>query len=161
MLRKHSQTFLLLYKIADLAILWTTLVFAFYLKFRELTIGVQYIFLTMAISVLWYLIASMFNCYDAQLSRLLRYDIKQLAKVHILVFGLISPPLFYLHVYFSRHYILLFFSISFCALFALRIVLRFVLRYLRQRGYNARRLMVIGGGAQARKVIDKVFEHPE
>jgi Undecaprenyl-phosphate glucose phosphotransferase len=124
-------------------------------------IGIQYIFLTLAISVLWYLIASMFNCYDAQRSKPLSYDLQQLVKVQLLLFGIISLPLFYLHTFFSRHYIILLFSFSFCAFFVLRISLRCVLRYMRQHGYNARRLMIIGGGIQAKKVFDKVSEHPE
>jgi Undecaprenyl-phosphate glucose phosphotransferase len=74
---------------------------------------------------------------------------------------LISLPLFYLHNYFSRGFILIYFGLSFTGFVLLRIVVRYLLSIIRARGYNARHLLIVGGGSLAGMVLDKVTRHPE
>jgi Undecaprenyl-phosphate glucose phosphotransferase len=68
---------------------------------------------------------------------------------------------FYRPVAFSRLAFLLFGLLNFCLIFAERIAIRSMLHYLRRRGYNMRRVLVVGAGDLGLRVVQTIQAHPE
>jgi Undecaprenyl-phosphate glucose phosphotransferase len=68
---------------------------------------------------------------------------------------------FYRPVAFSRLMFLLFGVLNFCLIFAERIVIRSVLHSIRRRGYNSRRVLVVGAGDLGLRVVQTIQAHPE
>lgn len=68
---------------------------------------------------------------------------------------------FYRPVAFSRLTFLLFGVLNFCLIFAERIAIRSTLHYLRRRGYNSRRVLVVGAGDLGLRVVQTIQSHPE
>jgi Undecaprenyl-phosphate glucose phosphotransferase len=134
---------------------------SYYLKFHSLTFSFAYLMMVITIITFWFLIAASLKCYDAQRSRRFIMEIELLIKANFILLALMSLPLFYFHNYFSRGHILIFFALCFTSFIGLRGVVRLLLRYIRKKGYNTRRLLIVGGGPLTRLVVEKVNNHPE
>lgn len=161
MLRKHSQTFLLLIKLFDTFIIIASFLFAYHAIFRSLTIQFQYVILLIAVIILWFSIATILKSYETQRTHPFLHEIRLLAQAKLIILFLISLPLFYFKHSFSRRFIVIYFASSFLGFLLLRINVRMLLRYIRKKGYNIRRLIIVGGGTLAKTVFDKVQKHPE
>lgn len=59
-------------------------------------------------------------------------------------------------VEFSRHWLALWFLMAFFGLVIFRITLRFMLRYLRQRGFNQRYIVLVGDGELTQRIAEKI-----
>ena len=57
---------------------------------------------------------------------------------------------------FSRHWFVLWFVSVFCALVLQRLILRWVLRVLRQKGVNLRHIVIVGDGLLSEQLIEKI-----
>jgi len=64
-------------------------------------------------------------------------------------------------IYFSRGALFLFFLLSFCGLSGKRILLRFLLRRARQKGYNQKHVVVVGDGPAAQRYYQAVLTDRE
>lgn len=68
---------------------------------------------------------------------------------------------FYREISYSRLTFLLFGVLNFVLLFGERIILRSILHMARKRGYNLRRVLVVGAGELGRRVAQRMLDHPE
>lgn len=57
---------------------------------------------------------------------------------------------------FSRHWLALWFAVVFFSLVVSRVLLRLALRHLRQRGFNQRHIVLVGNGALASQVAERI-----
>lgn len=69
---------------------------------------------------------------------------------------------FFLKKYdFSRIVLILFTSINIIALSLERSVIRGIFKYLRKKGYNLRHALIVGCGASAKELLERLINHPE
>ncbi len=68
---------------------------------------------------------------------------------------------FYREISYSRTTFLFFGGLNFALLFIERIVLRLILKTMRKRGYNLRRVLIVGAGELGRRVAQRMHSHPE
>lgn len=61
----------------------------------------------------------------------------------------------------SRLFFVVFIILSFVFILAEKTAVFFTSRYVRQRGYNFRRILVVGKGSRAAGFIDRINQHPE
>lgn len=61
----------------------------------------------------------------------------------------------------GRLFIALFLTLDFAALFFLRVVVVQFLQHLRSRGKNCQRILVVGTGPEAKKIVDDIWENPK
>jgi len=161
MLHKHSQRFLFLYKLCDASIILFSFLITYSYIFTSLSIDLHYLVLATAVLITWYANAAIFKIYERQRSNTLFFELKLLFKSAAIMLCVISPVLFYLKPYFSRRFVFFYFLISLVLQIVLRLLVRMLLRYLRRKGYNTRKLLIIGCSHEIRQVLDKVNNHPE
>lgn len=161
MLHKHSQTFLFLYKISDASIILLTFFLCHALVFSTGAIGLQYLTLTGVLLFIWFINASAFKIYESQRRNNLVAELKIIVKSSFITLCVISPFLFYFNPYFSRRFLLYYFAISFSLQIILRIIVKELLLFFRKKGYNTRKLLIIGCSKEAALVLQKVNAHPE
>lgn len=61
----------------------------------------------------------------------------------------------------SRLYFAFFVIVSFAGVISEKIFLYLVMRYIRKRGYNNKRILIVGTGRRAINIVHKVLYHPE
>lgn len=171
MLRKHAGFFKSLFFISDLLVLTIAWILSYVIRFHTTfilppTLGTPEIELyVQAIPFLW-IIWAIFS-YQGKLYRPRRMDHfyqefyelgKSLTLTTILLITLI-----YLFRYFefSRLAFLYFWVMGLIGLFILRVLLRTLLRKVRERGYNLRFALIAGTGPLGHKLLDKIESHPE
>lgn len=170
MLKRHSQFLESLMFLSDLLAIGASWITAYYLRFYWGPIPVYrgvpdfrpYFFLLGLIIVVWGIAFKAFGLYRPRriASRLAEVgDLTQACTLAVLI--LVALTFFLKPFEFSRVVILYFWVISILAVTLVRSSFREVLRFLRRRGYNLRHILIVGEGALARKVVERIQTRPE
>jgi exopolysaccharide biosynthesis polyprenyl glycosylphosphotransferase len=111
--------------------------------------------------LLWIGVAAVVKVYEAYRRRPLTTEILRLAKA-LFVVGVGVAALGYAQKQdASRLLVAIYFALSFLTLSANRVVIRFIARSVRRRGYNTRRYAVAGSSPLAREIVRTMSAHPE
>jgi len=163
MIRENQRLFNRLNVISDGVIIYTMLPLAFWLRFYVLPGGVitkplvSYLRIGVAITLIQVFTYGSFGLYGSQRKVRLRKELAQLWLASSLVLVMLFGWLFWDHgEHYSRIVLTLFFALSVFLLSAKRILLRRILRFYRQRGYNQKRVLLVGAGASARKYLSEI-----
>ena len=163
MIKENQRLLNRLHVLSDGAVLYLSLPAAFWVRFYLLPGGhasvplSRYLALGVVLTAVQLFVYAAFGLYQSfRKARLLR-ELEKLWLAGALVMGALLSFLFVRrYVDFSRLALVIWFFLSGGLLSCKRIVLRRGLRYFRQRGYNQKHVLLIGGGETARTYWETV-----
>lgn len=168
MIKENQQLLNRLHVLSDGAIVYLSLPAAFWIRFYLLPRGIitvplsQYLALGTILTAVQLFAYAAFGLYQSDRKARLRRELEKLWLAGALVMGALLSFLFVQHyIDFSRLTLVIWFVLSTGALSCKRIVLRRGLRYFRQKGYNQKHILLIGGGEMARIYWETVRESRE
>lgn len=163
MLKKYSQFWERIFILLDISVMSFAWVSAYYLRFRYINYSDgqfrAHMTLLLPIVLAWPFIFRNMGLYRPRRVSSHVSEIFDIAKASTLaVFILVTSTFFLKKHELSRLVFLYFWLISIFALSVERMIFREALRYIRRKGYNIRRVLIVGagdlGGKVARKIID-------
>lgn len=171
MLRKHARFFKSLFFISDLLVLTIAWILSYVIRFHttlvrppilgtpEIELYVQVIPLLL---IVWTIFSYQGNLYRPRRIDHFLHEFYELGKCLTLT-TIVLITLIYLlrHFEFSRLAFLYFWLTGLTGLFVMRVLLRTVLKKVRERGYNLRFALIAGTGPLGQKLLDKIESHPE
>ena len=168
MIRENQRLLNRLNVISDALILYSLLPLAFWVRFYVLPGGVptvpleQYLVLGVALTLAQLFTYAAFGLYQSYRRTPLRRELRRLWWAGALDGALLLSVLFLLHdEHWSRGALGIFFVVSTGALSCKRAALRRALRHFRQRGYNQKHVVVLGGGEMAAAYLAAVSRERE
>ncbi|HTY19386.1 MAG TPA: undecaprenyl-phosphate glucose phosphotransferase [Myxococcota bacterium] len=167
MLRRHSEIFRGVLLAADLALVGASWLGAYLIRFYfPAPLGVPdaqpYLLALLLVLPLWAWVFRSRGLYAPRRTDSLVAEIAEVAAAATTVVVLLVVATFFARSYFfSRGVIALFWGLSIAVVSGARVAARQVLRALHRRGRSLTAVLVIGGGALAEQVVDRIREHPE
>ncbi|NUO78763.1 undecaprenyl-phosphate glucose phosphotransferase [candidate division KSB1 bacterium] len=165
-LTSRSQKFILIF--GDLLLTALAFYLAFWLRFESgiwratHTDRTQYLIVLACILPLWPGLFSFFRLYISRRHQGIFADfLPLLYSISTGVVFVSAFTFFYREISYSRLTFLLFGGLNFAFLFVERVVLRIALQMMRKRGYNLRRVLIVGAGELGRRVAQRMLSHPE
>lgn len=156
MIKENQQLFNRLHVISDGVLLFLSLPLAFWIRFTLLPNGIitvpleAYFRLDVFLTAMQLFTYAAFGLYQSFRRIPLRKELPRLWLAGGLDMSILLSVLFVNHgIHYSRATLAIFFLLSSGALSGKRVVLRKLLRYFRQRGYNLKHVLVLGGGQAA------------
>ena len=163
MIKENQRLLNRLHVLSDGAILYLSLPVAFWIRFYLLPNGIiivplsQYLALGTILTAVQLFAYAALGLYQSFRQVRLRRELEKLWLAGALVMGALLSFLFVQHyINFSRLTLVIWFVLSTGALSCKRVALRQGLRYLRQKGYNQKYVLLIGGGEMARTYWEAV-----
>lgn len=170
MLKKHSQFLESLVLLGDLVVIAAAWLVSYFLRFRVGPVPVYfgvppltpYLVLLGAVLVIWPVAFKGLGLYRPRRIASHLGEIWDIAKASSLATLLvIALTFFYRSFEFSRVFFLYFWILSVAGVTFVRAAFRELLRIAQRRGYNLRAALVVGAGASAASVIQRIHRHPE
>lgn len=159
----YSKYLKIIYALGDLVLLngsffFVSLIFANY----KLTVDVTFLAQFIYINFFWVLIGMFINItdidrtmrFEQMMSVLIRYVVLHFTLLVVFIF-FFSKTLLPLYNLFWKY------SLFAPVFFAWRFLMRWTLRFLRIRGLNFRRVIIVGGGELSEKMNNTLQKHPE
>jgi len=163
MIKENQQLLNRLHVLSDGAVLYLSLPIAFWIRFYLLPGGQisvplgQYLALGVVLTAVQLFTYAAFGLYQSFRKSQLRRELERLWLAGALVLAVLLSFLFVQrYIDFSRLTLVIWFFLSTGLLSCKRAALRRGLRYVRQRGYNQKHTLLIGGGEMARAYWDAV-----
>ncbi len=168
MLYRYSEVFRTLICIADLVIIAAAWSAAYALRFHTgfpVSRGVPefslYAEALLPILPVWFALLYGHGLYQPQRIGSLFNEAGRILRVSATaIVGLVALNFFAGGYFYSRGVVALFAVLAPASIIALRVGVRSGLRALRRRGYNLRYVLVVGGGALAEEIIDRIRSQP-
>jgi len=167
MLRRHSEIFRTVLLTADLLLAGASWLAAYVVRFaypapRGIPPYEPYLVALLLVLPLWAWVFRNRGLYAPRRTDSLASEVTGVAGgATTVVLLLVAATFFVRSYYFSRGVIALFWGISVASVSGFRICARQALRALHRRGRSVSNVLVIGGGALAEQVIERIHEHPE
>src|SRR5574337_628947 len=170
MLKRHSQFIESLMLLADLLVISASWLGSYYFRFywgpvlvyRDIPDVRPYLLLLGLIIVVWGVAFKAFGLYRPKRISSRLAEVRDIAKACTLAVLILIAATFFLKQFeFSRVVILYFWVFSILSVSLVRSSFREVLRFTRRRGYNLRHVLIVGEGALARKVVERIRARPE
>jgi len=121
-----------------------------------------YLVLAVAMLALWHLVLRQRGLYQPRRGRSALTESRVLIECAALsTLGVAAATFFWKRADVSRAFLLGFFVLSASGLCAFRGALRALLRAVRRRGFNTRRVLIVGAGVLATAVWERLRNHPE
>lgn len=170
MLKKYYAVFGPAHRIIDALILVVSWIAAYYLRvyypLPSMTNRIpsfdEYAAYSIVIVLLWQMVFSISNLYSSKRMTRRTVEAYRVLRAHSLSCFVFISLTYLISTYkLSRGVFLYFYFISGFLLVYSRIILRNVLRYLRSKGFNLQRVVIVGSGQAAKHAYDKLTRHPE
>jgi len=168
MLKLNSRSQKLVLILGDLLLTALAFYLAFWLRFesglwRAAQVNLtQYLIVLGCILPLWPGLFSFFRLYVSRRHQGIFADfLPLLSSISTGVIFICAFTFFYRGISYSRLTFLLFGALNFALVFVERIILRALLQMARKRGYNLRRVLIVGAGELGRRVAQRMIGHPE
>lgn len=163
MIKENQQLLNRLHVLSDGAILYVSLPIAFWIRFYLLPGGIitvdlsRYLVLGLVLTVIQVFVYAAFGLYQSFRKAGLRKELEKMWLAGALVMGALLSFLFVQrYIDFSRLTLVIWFFLSGGVLSCKRVALRWVLRHFRQKGYNQKHILLVGGGEMARAYWEAV-----
>jgi len=163
MIKENQRLLNRLHVLSDGVILYVSLPVAFWVRFYLLPGGYisvplsRYLVLGVVLVAVQLFTYAAFGLYQSFRKVRLRRELGRLWPANALVLAVLLSFLFVQHyIDFSRLTLMIWFVLSTGLLSCKRVLLRRCLRYLRQKGYNQKHVLLVGGGEMARSYWDTV-----
>jgi exopolysaccharide biosynthesis polyprenyl glycosylphosphotransferase len=111
--------------------------------------------------LLWIGVAAVVKVYEAYRRRPLTTEILRLGRALVVVAVGVAALGYAQKAEASRLLVGIYFALAFLTLSVNRVVIRFIARSVRRRGYNTRRYAVAGSSPLAREIVRTMDAHPE
>ena len=169
MLKKHSQFITSLFVLADIAIIIIAWAIAYYIRFSSFlwsnistnSPAVKYILILAPITILLPFIFLNMGLYKPRRIASIFSEIFDIFKASSLaMLILVSATYLIRKDEFSRLVFLYFWSASFLLLLIERFVLRELLWHFRRKGYNIRKVLIVGAGELGGMIASKIIDNP-
>lgn len=168
MIQQNQKIFNKLNVFTDIAILFISFIFAYYIRFYILQVDEDYVKLDEYIrfcfflSPVQYLIYQSFDLYSSFRIKNFFKEFATITKANSIFLIVILGIIFIFKVEdLSRMLILLFYFIFMVLICTKRFLLRNTLYKIRQNYYNLKNLIIIGSGNIANKYLSTIKSHPE
>ena len=163
MIRENQRLLNHLNVLSDAVLTFLALPIAYWIRFFLMPSGVagipfqNYLWLAAAFTLVQIFTYALFGLYQSFRKTRLLDELFRLWQASLLDMVLLLSWLFVeWEVHYSRWTFVLFFLISVGALSGKRIVLRKLLRYFRQKGYNQKHVLIVGGGETALQYLKEI-----
>lgn len=172
MIKDNQKYFNRLHVVLDAAIIATTYLFAWFLKFRSGikpfytgldSVSREIYFSALIVIVPGYLfLYYLFNMYKAKRSSSIKREIYNIVVANSVGFVLLIVGLFMIHLdNFSRTMLFYFYVMNITADSTFRVLIHKWLRMLRKSGYNVKYILLVGYSRAAELYIDRIRQNPQ
>ncbi|PWB79509.1 MAG: undecaprenyl-phosphate glucose phosphotransferase, partial [Candidatus Methylomirabilota bacterium] len=170
MLKRHSQFIESLMLLADLLVISLSWTAAYHVRFywgpvlgyRDIPDIRPYLLLLGLIVIVWGVAFKTFGLYRPKRISSQLAEVRDIANACTLAVLILIAATFFLKQFeFSRVVILYFWIFSIVSVSLVRGSFREALRLTRRSGYNLRHVLIVGEGALARTVVEKIRTRPE
>src|SRR5574337_1565228 len=170
MLKRHSQFIESLMLLADLLVISVGWLGSYYLRFYWGLVPVYrgipdvrpYLLLLGLIAIVWGVVFKAFGLYRPKRISSRLAEVRDIAKACTVAVLILVAATFFLKPFeVSRVVILYFWVFSILSVSLVRSSFREVLRFMRRRDYNLRHVLIVGEGALARQVVERIRARPE
>jgi len=170
MLKRHSQFIESLMLLADLLVISASWLGSYYFRFhwgpvlgyRDIPDIRPYLLLLGLIVIVWGVAFKTFGLYRPKRISSQLAEVRDIANACTLAVLILIAATFFLKQFeFSRVVILYFWIFSIVSVSLVRGSFREALRLTRRSGYNLRHVLIVGEGALARTVVEKIRTRPE
>jgi len=167
MIRQNQRFFNIALVLIDAIVITFSLIFAWYIRFEsnlitsDPNLGLNYYILSLILILPLYIpLYYAFGLYRPQRTKSLISESLNLIKVNIMGLLILITLLFIIEQLDYSRYVLAMFAI-FSTLFSIveRIILRKLLRSIREKGYNVKHILIIGAGELGEKVAHKINQN--
>lgn len=167
MLKENKRPFTSIFRFFDICIIIVSYYLSYTLRFGlsgkiifDFTLEFT-IFFTSYI-IIWLFLSQKFNLYISKRHVNFGDEIFDVAKCTGLTLVFASIPAFFIREFpLSRLFLLYFLPIQIILLIVFRFMLRKILKYIRQRGFNFRQVLIIGRNDRASRIAQKIADTPE
>ena len=169
MLRQHSQFFLSLFAIADIALLAAAWVSAYYLRSSFIGEGPsenlpplkEYLIVLVPLVIIWPLVFRLFGLYRPHRLSSIMGETGDIIKLSTIAFIVMLAVLFLVWSQdYSRSVLIYFYVIGIILLILERWLLREMFHVIRRKGYNTRNALIVGAGNLGQTVATKISAWP-
>lgn len=168
MFRRHQHIVGLALRLADVLVVVVSWLAAYWVRFHWIPVGVPdelppfrwYVSAVPFVVVLWASVFTLLGVYDSGRMRGRRHEVLLIWKSHGVAM-LLFIALAYAYDQHSRLAVAYFGTLAALLLATFRVALRTGLRWARQRGYNLRRVLVVGEGPAAQAITERLDWYPE
>lgn len=159
---QHSTPFGVLLQLLDCIVVVASALAAYRLYMGDWNMGGIYILLTSVVALLSIFMFQRFQLYQAWRGGSLNKEITNISLAWIAVFFVATAFVFVnkVGVLYSRGWIGIWAILGWINLAAAHIGLRMVLRTLRSRGYNTKRVVIVGHSQFTNQIADKIIGSP-
>lgn len=170
MLKRHSQFIESLMLLADLLVISIGWLGSYYLRFYWGLVPVYrgipdvrpYLLLLGLIAIVWGVVFKAFGLYRPKRISSRLAEVRDIAKACTVAVLILVAATFFLKPFeVSRVVILYFWVFSILSVSLVRSSFREVLRFMRRSGYNLRHILIVGEGALAHKIVERIHACPE
>lgn len=149
--------------LTDAIALLLAMFFAYYIRFSLFSGAPGHIVLsfyiraTVFVLPLFWLAYGLFGLYESFRSKNFLAEFSLLLRANFLVTGIMMAFFFvFKEFHLSRWLLIIFFALATCIVALKRWLLRKILRFYRQQGYNVKHVLLVGDGEQARAYLEAV-----
>jgi Undecaprenyl-phosphate glucose phosphotransferase len=170
MLKRYQHVVTGLFRVADVCLIVASWLAAYWIRvytppydtFHRLPSFQVYASLSPLIAVLWLSVLTFGGAYESARMRGRRSEVLALWRVHgFALLAFIAITYLYDEYKYSRLVMVYFGTLGALSLGAFRIGLRTLLRSMRRRGHNLRRVLIVGEGGPAAHLIERLEMYPE
>ena len=163
MIRENQKYLNVLHIIIDIGIIIGSFALAYYIRYFVMENGVinissrAVIFSVMVIIPIYFIIYSSFDLYNSRRTKPISQEVYTITLSNILGLLILIVILFVIKlIHFSRYSLVFFFIFNVAFTIGSRIVLRFILRKYRRKGYNLKHCLIVGTTNTASSLITKI-----
>lgn len=162
-LKEHSASISISHRVLDITCLLSSGLFSYWLRFSHLDLNMAYKNVLLLGVIIGAILLSVFGGYRAWRGSSFSSEVKCIisATFGTFLFLVLSAFVTQSSDLFSRIWVVSWLITSTVAILSYRLILRRSLGTLRAKGYNIRRVIIIGNGELALKVANKLIENPE
>lgn len=169
MIRKNNKFLTQLYALADFLTIQFVLVVSWWIKFKsgwmpnETPLPFRdYTTWSLLYGGIAVMAGYFFVLYSPQRKRRFSYEVFKIVQVHVISLLILLSVLFILkEVDVSRSYLVLFLANNIVFISFYRYVLKNILRYFRQKGFNKQYVLILGAGTLGKRFYDNLMQYPE
>ncbi len=168
MIKENQRVLNTINVLSDGILIFMMLPLAFWLRFYVLPGGIisvplnEYLIMDLILTVVYLFTYAAFGMYRSFRGVSILRELSRLWTASLLDLALLFSVLFIQREFhYSRLTIAIAFALAVCALSFKRLVLRNCLRHLRASGYNQKNVLILGGGAMAKKYWNAILREKD
>ncbi|CAM2940703.1 undecaprenyl-phosphate glucose phosphotransferase [Paenibacillus sediminis] len=169
MIRKNQRFLSNLYMLVDFLVIQLSFVLAWWIKFRSGLLDYSsplpienYAKWSLYYGIIAVVVGVLFSLYSPKRKKRFSDDVVKLLQIHFIsLFSLLSFLFVVKEMDISRSYLILYVSFNVMFIMLYRFMLKRMLQYMRQKGYNRQYVLILGAGTLGKRFHDNLRYYPE